>query len=131
MQHAAPRSITRDIGLVLIVQVTAFVIYHIAMDLIFSIWFVRLMHLYDWLAAVNYLIFMAALYAPIAVFAWVAIRGRANKLLLAAMAAATGYSAYYWQYPLITGFQYSIGHFDRYSVFAIENVPAVAPFEMF
>ncbi len=114
-----------SISLLLIIQVGAFVVFHLSMALVFEIEWVKLTLKLDLLATLNWLVKMAALYAPIFALAWGAFRIRQHKIILLVTAIGTAYSAYYWQYPMLTGFLYFFGQFDRFPEFLFENMPGI------
>lgn len=125
MQVSQDANQVSSISLLLFVQVGAFVVFHLSMALVFEIEWVKLTLKYDLLATLNWLVEMAALYVPIFVLVWGAFRIQKHIALLLVAAIGTAYSAYYWQYPMMTGFLYLLGQFDRFPEFLFGNMPGI------
>lgn len=125
MQVSQDANQVSSISLLLFVQVGAFVVFHLSMALVFEIEWVKLTLKFDLLATLNWLLKMASLYVPIFILAWGAFRVRKHRTLFLAAAIGTTYSAYYWQYPMMTGFLYLLGQFDRFPEFLFENMPGI------
>lgn len=109
------------------IQVAAFVVFHLCLALVFEIEWVKLTLDHDWLRTVNWVLKDMALYAPVALFIWLGFKSRYCKPLLAVMAAVTFYSAYYFSYPVLTGFLHGLGQFDRWPTFLFANMPDYPP----
>lgn len=125
MQITFPRKTVASLQVALSIQVAAFVVFHLSMALVFEIEWVKLVLLHDWLGLLNWFVKLAALYVPVAVFIWMMFRPQYSKLFFALMAAGTLYSAYYWQYPVLTGFLFSLEQFERYPDFLFGNMPGI------
>jgi len=110
------------------IQVLAFGAFHLSHGLIFEIEFVKLILIHGWITPLNYLFNQLALFGPIAVFGWMLRERRHNKILLISMACATFFSAYFWQYPALTGFLYALGQVDSYGMFLFANMPSIAEY---
>jgi hypothetical protein len=125
MQASGDTNQISSISLLLIVQVGAFVVFHFSMALVFELEWVKLTLKFDLLATLNWLVRMASLYVPIFVLAWGAFHIQGHRALLLATAIGTIFSAYYWQYPMMTGFLYLLGQFDRFPEFLFGNMPGI------
>lgn len=125
MQATHDTNRVSSILLLLITQVGAFVLFHLSMALVFEIEWVTLTLKFDLLGTLNWLVRMAALYVPIVVLVWGAFRLRHQTVLLLVMAIGTAYSAYSWHYPMLTGFLYLLGQFDRFPEFLFGNMPGI------
>lgn len=125
MQTAPKTHLLSGLTTMISIQVAAFVVFHLSMALVFEIEWVKLVLLYDWLGLLNWLVKLAALYVPVAVFIWMMFYPRYSKLFFALMAVGTLYSAYYLQYPALTGFLFFLEQFARYPDFLFGNMPGI------
>jgi len=125
MEQAAPKRLLSTLMLIAAIQLIAFAVFHISIGLIFSTTWVSLAQSYDWLRIANHFIYQGALYLPMLIFALMMLRPGHARNLLAVTALGTLYSAYVWQYPMITGFLYSLGQFDSFPSYMLANMPGI------
>lgn len=131
METTARNTFLQTLLIVLAVHVTAFVIYHLTVGLIFDIRFVHMRLEHEWLGTVHTTLHLLALYAPIGVFVWMALTKRYNILLLLVMGAATVYCADRRLYPLMTAFLVEIGQFETQGEFIMGNIPGLDQYPEF
>ena len=125
MQIVSIPKIAASLIAALTIQVAAFVVFHLSMALVFEIEWVKLTLDHRWLGTVNWLLKDATLYVPVALFIWLIFKPRYSKPLLALMAAVTLYCAYYFSYPVLTGFLYALGQIDRWPTFLFDHMPGI------
>lgn len=125
MQIAPKVHLFSGLTTMLSIQVAAFVVFHLSMALVFEIEWVKLTLDHRWLGTVNWLLKDATLYVPVALFIWLIFKSRYSKPLLALMVAVTLYSAYYFSYPVLTGFLYALGQIDRWPTFLFDHMPGI------
>ena len=131
METTARNTFLQTLLIVLAVHVTAFVIFHLNVGLIFDMWFVRLILAYEWPRSVYAVTHFLALYLPVAVFVWMAFSKRHNIPLLLTMIVITGYYAYRWHYPILTSFLFEIGQFETHGEFVMGNMPGLDQYPEF
>lgn len=110
---------------ILILQIGAFMVYHLSLALVFDIRWVTLGLEHRFLVAINWCVEVTALHGPALVLVWIALRNLKYVVPILAVAGATAYSAYYWSYPVLTGFLYGLGQFDRFPEFLFSHVPGI------
>lgn len=127
MQSVSKTHLFSGLTTMISIQVAAFIVFHLSMALVFENNWVKLTFDYRWLGTANWLLKDATLYAPVVVFVWLIFKSRYSKLLLACMAAVTLYSAYYFSYPVLTGFLYALDQIDRWPAFLFDHMPDYPP----
>jgi len=125
MQSAPKTHLFSGLTTIISIQVAAFFVFHLSMALVFEIEWVKLTLDHRWLGTTNWLLKDATLYVPVALFVWLIFKSRYSKPLVALMAAVTLYSAYYFSYPVLTGFLYSLGQIDRWPTFLFDHMPGI------
>jgi nicotinamide riboside transporter PnuC len=131
METVARNTFLQTLLIVLAVHVAAFVIYHLHAGLLFNIRFVHLRLEHEWLGTIVATMYFLALYAPIGVFAWMALTKRYNIPLLLLVTVVTMYCSDRRLYPVITAFLVEIGQFETQGEFIMSNIPGLDQYPEF
>lgn len=125
MAYLKPSYLLHGLTLAIAIQAFAFIVFHLNRAQLFDIRFVRAALERDWMFELNWWVYLGILYLPAIALIWLAVRKHISVPLALLLVMFTVFSAWYWQYPLLTGILFSLEQFGSYPDFLFENMPGI------